>query len=410
MLADVSQSIPETGGGISGFVAHGLWHIYRHFPSSGRYDYLLLFVFLMVLVRILFLPYVLKALNRDIAGVSKDDSKAGIDDVTISMIWDTVDIWLLVWFFYTDAGKTFLVGRTFFGQELTEPGLFGVSLFCWFAVIVLMGVVIGVREAAWDKAAPNVKARSWPYHEAISGGICVSFLLLAMMILAAHVLYWYWSRATILLFWSFFVAVVLTETLRVTAIYILLGRAVGPLVRALSDDNWRVGQTGTKALGQPGEKGAVDLLIEALSEGRPYARRFAAKALGLLGDKRAIDPLIEALSDDKCKVRHFAAYALGQLGDERAVDPLIKALGDDVSVVRFVVASALGQLGDKRAVDPLIKVLEDKTEIVRWTAASALGLLGDKRAVDPLIKALSDDASMVHSSAKEALKKLGHEE
>ena len=407
MLADVSQSIPDTGGGISGFVAHGLWHIYRHFPSSGRYDYLLLFVSLMVLARLAFLPYVLKVLKRDVARLRKGDSEKGTFHPLVGMFWDTVGIWWLVWFFYTDAGKTFLVGRTFFGQELTEPGLFGVSLFCWFAVIVLMGVVIGVREAAWDKAAPNVKARSWPYHEAISGGICVSFLLLAMMILAAHLLYWYWSRATILLFWSFFVAVVLTETLRVTAIYILLGRAVGPLVRALSDDNWRVGQTGTKALGQPGEKGAVDLLIEALSEGRPYARRFAAKALGLLGDKRAIDPLIEALSDDKCKVRHFAAYALGQLGDERAVDPLIKALGDDVSVVRLTAVGALAQLGDKRAVDPLIKALADDNSYVRERAAKALGQLGDKRAVDPLIKALSDDDSSVHYAAEQALEKLG---
>ena len=228
MLADVSQSIPDTGGGISGFVAHGLWHIYRHFPSSGQYDYLLLFVFLMVLARVLFLPYVVKALNRDIAGVSKDDSKAGIDDVTISMIWDTVDIWLLVWFFYTDAGKTFLVGRTFFGQELTEPGLFGDSLFCWFWVTALpcgVGVVVEVFPS--KRKTPKANPRWFLYVDAGLG----SFALIAMMILAAHILYWYWSRATILLFWSYFVAVVLTEGIRVTAVYILLRRAedsVGP--------------------------------------------------------------------------------------------------------------------------------------------------------------------------------------
>ena len=52
-------------------------------------------------------------------------------------------------------------------------------------------------------------------------------------------------------------------------------------------------------------------------------RRAAAEALGQLGDKRAVEPLIAALQDDVENVRQAAAEALGQLGDERAVEPLI---------------------------------------------------------------------------------------
>ena len=221
MLADVSQSIPDAGGGISGFVAHGLWCIYRHFPSSGRYDYLLLFVSLMVLARLAFLPYVLKVLKRDVARLRKGDSEKGTFHPLVGMFWDTVGIWWLVWFFYTDAGKTFLVARTWFGQELTEPGLFGDSLFCWFLVTALpCGVAVVVTVFPSRQKTPKANPRWFLYVDAGLG----SFAFIAMMILAAHLLYWYWSRATILLFWSYFVAVVLTEIIRVSAIYILLRR------------------------------------------------------------------------------------------------------------------------------------------------------------------------------------------
>ena len=74
----------------------------------------------------------------------------------------------------------------------------------------------------------------------------------------------------------------------------------------------------------------------------------AAEALGQLGDKRAVDPLIKALSDDHYWVRLSAAMALGQLGDKRAVDPLIMVLSDDYSGVRKAAKAALKKLGYKK--------------------------------------------------------------
>ena len=214
MLADVSQSIPETGGGISGFVAHGLWHIYRHFPSSGRYDYLLLFVFLMVLARVLPLPYVVKAMKRDVA---RKDIVEWVDAryLWVSMFLDAVSIWVLVWFFHTDAGRTFLVRRTCFGQELTAPALYGGLAFFWFCLILLSMFVLGVL----SEMTCITSSKLILYADC---GI-IPFFFNALMILAAHLLR-YWSCATILLFWSYFVAVVLTEIIRITAVYILLRR------------------------------------------------------------------------------------------------------------------------------------------------------------------------------------------
>jgi HEAT repeat protein len=60
-----------------------------------------------------------------------------------------------------------------------------------------------------------------------------------------------------------------------------------------------------------------------------FIREAAAGALGDIGDKRAVEPLIGALSDDKTWVRRSAVEALGEIGDSRAVEPLIKALEDE---------------------------------------------------------------------------------
>lgn len=82
------------------------------------------------------------------------------------------------------------------------------------------------------------------------------------------------------------------------------------------------------------------------------ARCYAANALGQLGDKRAVDPLIEALNAPEPMVRASAAWALGQLGDERAIIALERALEDTDRFGRMSISSALSmlrnQLGRKK--------------------------------------------------------------
>ena len=69
----------------------------------------------------------------------------------------------------------------------------------------------------------------------------------------------------------------------------------------------------------------VDGLLKALGDGGPSVRR-DAYALGKMGDERAVEPLIKALSNDDWNICQIAAAALGPIGDARAVEPLIKAL------------------------------------------------------------------------------------
>ncbi len=183
--------------------------------------------------------------------------------------------------------------------------------------------------------------------------------------------------------------------------------AVEPLIKALQDENYYVRRNAASALGNIGDKAAVEPLIKALHHEDSFVRSNAAEALGNIGDKAAVEPLIKALQDENYYVRRDVASALAKIGDKAAVEPLIKALQDEDSYVRSNVASALAKIGDKAAVEPLIKALQDEDSYVRSNVASALAKIGDKAAVELLIKALQDEDSYVRSNAAEALAKIG---
>jgi HEAT repeat protein len=67
----------------------------------------------------------------------------------------------------------------------------------------------------------------------------------------------------------------------------------------------------------------------------------AAESLARLGDDRGVGPLIEALSDEDWRVRQKAAWALGYLGDPRAIVPLRMAMRDELEGVREIIEEAI---------------------------------------------------------------------
>jgi len=129
----------------------------------------------------------------------------------------------------------------------------------------------------------------------------------------------------------------------------------------------------------------VKLLIQALHDNNwGNRRRRAANALGELGDKSAVEPLIQALKESDVQIRRAAAGALEKVGNAEAVEAI----------------------GDSRAVEYLIQALMDKEEDVRWYSAMALGEIGDQRALEPLTQALRDKSEIVRQYAQDALKKM----
>ncbi len=187
-----------------------------------------------------------------------------------------------------------------------------------------------------------------------------------------------------------------------------------------------------KALGEIGDKGAVEPLLECLNCDDHRLQVAAAVALGQIRDKRAIGPLPGCLKSKDYNMRKAAAAALVSLlwkpetedqkisfliakedwdglvkMREKAVEPLLDILDDKEPIVRTGAAKALGDIREKRAVEPLMRLLKDQAASVRWSAAISLGKLRDERAIEPLIQSLKDEDRMVRSSAAKVLANLG---
>jgi HEAT repeat protein len=117
----------------------------------------------------------------------------------------------------------------------------------------------------------------------------------------------------------------------------------------------------------------------------------------------AVGPLGLALRDPYGMVGKAAAGALGQIGDRAAVEPLIAAFDDKDKNVRQAAALALGQIGDPRAIEPLSAAIQDRKKLMWEAAAGALGQIRDPRVVDPLIAALADEKWSARKAAAGAL-------
>jgi HEAT repeat protein len=209
-------------------------------------------------------------------------------------------------------------------------------------------------------------------------------------------------------------------------------RAVEPLIAALGDSDFQVRMYSAESLGKIGDPRAVQSLTRSLLDGSSIVRAVAAETLGKFGDAGAAASLVATLVSESDKVVCLnIAVALDKLGwkpdahdksaawyfiakdewkkcveiDLPAVEPLI-AIIEDVRWIHksFNAAWALGMIGDVRAVKPLINALRTaRDERVRFAAAEALGQIGNLRGVNPLIAALEDDEWAVRKTAAEAL-------
>ncbi len=96
--------------------------------------------------------------------------------------------------------------------------------------------------------------------------------------------------------------------------------------------------------------------------------------LGFCG-RRATPTLVRALRDEDARVGDTAAWALRYAGDPRAVQPLIAALRDESDNVRNAAAESLGWLGDRRAIGPLEAIPADAPGAFGAAAASAVKMI-----------------------------------
>jgi HEAT repeat protein len=193
----------------------------------------------------------------------------------------------------------------------------------------------------------------------------------------------------------------------------------GMVISELS--NYIDSQTGvpTKSislLGRFKDRRVLPALLPTLKKRKDsYYRLTVINAIGDLGDKEAIEPLLEILVDDKeyPGPRMAAARGLGKLNDIRATEPLRQILENkkEDKQVRISAAGALGSLKDKKSVEPLINILMEKGEDIwlRVAAASALGDIEDEKALKPLESAMKDSPDNLRHGIEIALRKFQKE-
>ncbi|MSP59910.1 MAG: HEAT repeat domain-containing protein [Myxococcales bacterium] len=142
---------------------------------------------------------------------------------------------------------------------------------------------------------------------------------------------------------------------------------------------------------------AVEPLITLYKRSRDVEH---LKAIASFKDPSTVPVLIDSLdySEDSFDNASVAATALGDIGDKSAVEPLMKALVKPLpvktraNVVKLESMKALNKLKDPKAVEALITVLSTSSEqqdfFLNQKAAIYLGTFADARAVPALVRGL----------------------
>src|SRR5262249_49126693 len=151
------------------------------------------------------------------------------------------------------------------------------------------------------------------------------------------------------------------------------------------DEDPRVGEVATCALGELGDNRAVEPLIAYLEHAESCRRSSAVRALGRLGDARAAGPLLLCLHDPDVGVGRAAAEALLHPGTVQLVEPVLAWIRTHEQGV-YVVEKALTYTGDRRVADLLIaRLQEQESDVVRGATIQALLWEGDVTALEPLV-------------------------
>ena len=161
-------------------------------------------------------------------------------------------------------------------------------------------------------------------------------------------------------------------------------------------------------LARMGPVAATDAAIDEMLQLANKRDKNAIKILGKMGATEAVETLVEyADADSDPELQKVTFRALGEIGDKEAVQPLANKLLMDNDNVRPQAARALGLLGDTRAIRPLSEALKaDEESNVRAQAAWALRQIGTKRALEAVVDHGSDDTFMVQTEIDKARRAL----
>jgi HEAT repeat protein len=135
--------------------------------------------------------------------------------------------------------------------------------------------------------------------------------------------------------------------------------ATSVLLSMIHDPELKIANCAVRGLGYPGNVQAVEPLMQLISCGRRQAKRKAALALGEIGDRRAVDVLIAWITNSKADLLasdvHAVAAVLSVFGDRRATLPLCALLNHFLDMMPEERSPRSDS--NSRLITPLVKAL-----------------------------------------------------
>jgi HEAT repeat protein len=184
----------------------------------------------------------------------------------------------------------------------------------------------------------------------------------------------------------------------------------------IDDRRWYLVRNIIYILGRIGKEQSFPYIQKVFNHEENRVRREAIQALGLIGGPKAIGLLVKALTDNDVRIRCMAAINLGKGGKKAGPIPLLEVVQskdfykrEPAEIKAFF--NAIGMMGSNEAVPVLQQLLErkswfgrGKTDEIRMGAANALAAIGTPEAKAILEEGKNSKDETIRDACTQALK------
>jgi hypothetical protein len=187
----------------------------------------------------------------------------------------------------------------------------------------------------------------------------------------------------------------------------------------IDDKRWYLARNITYILGCIGKEQAFPYLQKSFNHNETRVRREAIQALGLIGGPKAVGLLIRALTDVDIRIRAMAAINVGKIGKTAGLASLLELVQskdfpkkDPTEMKAFF--DAIGMIGSNEATPVLQDILErkslfgrGKTDGMRNGAANALAMIGSAEAREILEEGRDSKDESIRNACAQAMRSQG---
>ena len=184
----------------------------------------------------------------------------------------------------------------------------------------------------------------------------------------------------------------------------------------IDDRRWYLVRNITYILGRIGKEQSFPYIQKVFNHEENRVRREAVQALGLIGGPKAIGLLVRALTDNDVRIRCMAAINLGKVGKKAGLIPLLEVVQskdfykrEPAEIKAFF--NAIGMVGSNEAIPVLQQLLERKSwfgrgkiDEIRMGAANALATIGTPDAKAILEEGKNSKDETIRGACTQALR------